>query len=43
MNRIEKLFKDKNRNVLSIYFTAGFPGLEDMAGIINQLQNLGVD
>ncbi len=43
MNRIEKLFKDKNRNVLSIYFTAGFPGLEDMAGIINQLQNSGVD
>lgn len=43
MNRIEKLFKDKNRNVLSIYFTAGFPELDDTSGIINQLQNSGVD
>lgn len=43
MNRIEKLFKNKNRNILSIYFTAGFPGLNDTAGIINQLQNSGVD
>ena len=43
MNRIEKLFKNKNRNILSIYFTAGFPGLDDTAAIINQLQNSGVD
>ena len=43
MNRIEKLFNDKNRNILSIYFTAGFPGLDDTAAIINQLQNSGVD
>ena len=43
MNRIEKLFKVKNRNILSIYFTAGFPELNDTVRIINQLQNSGVD
>ncbi len=43
MNRIEKLFKEKNGNILSVYFTAGFPEVGDTERIINQLQNSGVD
>ena len=43
MNRIEKLFSDKKKNILSIYFTAGFPRLHDTAEILNALQNHGAD
>ena len=42
MNRIvEKLQQDKK--LLSIYFTAGFPTLEDTIPIIKELENSGVD
>lgn len=43
MNKINKLFKDKNNNILSVYFTAGFPGLQDTGIIIKELQDNGVD
>lgn len=43
MNKIEKLFNSKEKNILSIYFTAGFPRLEDTVRIICQLQHSGVD
>ncbi len=43
MNRIDKLFKTKKENVLSIYFTAGHPGLNDTVPIIKALQKSGVD
>lgn len=43
MNRIEKLFSDKKKNILSIYFTAGFPRLSDTAEILNALQTHGAD
>jgi tryptophan synthase alpha chain len=43
MNRIEKLFSQKNKNILSIYFTAGYPGLNDTLPIIKELNNAGVD
>lgn len=43
MNRIEKLFTDKKKNILSIYFTAGYPGINDTLPIIRQLDNAGVD
>ena len=43
MNRIDSLFKNKKNNILSIYFTSGFPALEDTVKIIYQLQNSGVD
>lgn len=43
MNRIDKLFKDKNKNILSIYFTAGHPTLNATAEIILALQESGVD
>ncbi len=43
MNRIEKLFKGKKENILSIYFTAGYPLLDDTLTIIRELDNAGVD
>ncbi len=42
MNRInQKLQEDKK--LLSIYFTAGYPNLNDTASIIEELENSGVD
>lgn len=43
MNRIDNLFKHKNKNILSVYFTAGYPNLEDTAPIIKSLERNGVD
>ena len=43
MNRIEKLFQTKNKNILSVYFTAGFPSLDSTAEIINALDKSGID
>jgi len=42
-NRITKLFKEKNQGVLNIYFTAGFPKLEDTLTILTSLQEAGAD
>ncbi len=43
MNRIDQLFQNKPSNVLSIYFTAGYPSLEDTFSILQQLEKNGVD
>ena len=43
MNAIQKLFEKKNKNILSIYFTAGFPQLNDTAAILNSLPRHGAD
>lgn len=43
MNRIEKMFNNKKNNILSIYFTAGYPELNDMPEIISELDKSGVD
>jgi len=43
MNRIEKLFKTKKKNILSIYFTAGYPELNHTLSIIRELDKSGVD
>ena len=43
MNAIQKLFETKNKNILSIYFTAGFPQLNDTETILNSLQKHGAD
>jgi tryptophan synthase alpha chain len=43
MNRIEKLFSGGKKNILSIYFTAGFPRLHDTCDILYALQNHGAD
>ncbi|MEM9887879.1 MAG: tryptophan synthase subunit alpha [Bacteroidota bacterium] len=43
MNRLQKLFAEKDQNILNIYFTAGFPKLEDTASIIQYLAAAGAD
>ena len=43
MNRINYLFENKKENILSVYFTAGFPKLEDTLPTLNFLQQYGVD
>lgn len=43
MNRINQLFQNKKENILSIYFTAGFPKLEDTVLTMECLQKNGVD
>ncbi len=43
MNAIQKLFAQKDKNILSIYFTAGFPHLNDTEIILESLQKYGAD
>ena len=43
MNRIQKLFQEKNNNVLSVYFTAGYPGVDDTMPILKALEESGAD
>lgn len=43
MNRIVQLFTAKKKDILSIYFTAGFPRLEDTRTILGALQKAGAD
>jgi len=43
MNRIDKLFQTKKERVLSIYFTAGFPKLEDPLTIMQAIESAGAD
>lgn len=43
MNRIKELFKQKNQKVLNIYFTAGFPSLDDTLPILESIQDAGAD
>jgi tryptophan synthase alpha chain len=43
MNRLDTLFKEKQKNILSIYFTAGHPKLESTVDIIKTLASEGVD
>jgi len=42
-NRINQLFQTKKENILSVYFTAGHPNLNDTVEIIQQLEKNGVD
>lgn len=42
-NRINKLFQEKKERILSVYFTAGYPNLDDTVPIIQALQKNGVD
>ncbi|MEZ4881629.1 MAG: tryptophan synthase subunit alpha [Flavobacteriaceae bacterium] len=42
MNRIQNKLLE-NKKLLSIYFTAGYPKLEDTVEILQQLENSGVD
>ena len=41
-NRLKEAFESK-RKLLSIYFTAGYPNIDDTRAIIRGLQDSGVD
>lgn len=43
MNRIAQLLQRKDRNVLSVYFTAGFPAFDSTGEVIRALAKNGVD
>ncbi len=43
MNRLDRLFAEKSADILNIYFTAGYPELEDTVPIICTLAEAGVD
>jgi len=43
MNRINQLFELRKGNILSVYFTAGFPKLDDTLPVLKSLQANGVD
>jgi len=43
MNRINRLFETKQKDILNIYFTAGYPGLNDTEDIILALEKNGAD
>ncbi len=42
-NRIQNLFETKKENILSLYFTAGFPNLNDTLTILKHLEESAVD
>lgn len=43
MNRIQKLFTEKKNNILSVFYTAGFPNLDDTISIARYLEQAGAD
>lgn len=43
MNRIEEIFKNKPERVLNVYFTAGYPNLNDTVSIMQSLEEAGAD
>lgn len=43
MNRLEKLFAKKNNNLLSVFFTAGYPSLHSTIPLLKALYKGGVD
>ena len=43
MNSIQDIFQQKNKNLLSIYFTCGYPELNDTTHVISALEKSGVD
>ena len=43
MNRLQQLFKQKKKNILSIYFTAGYPNLNCTMQIAEALEKSGAD
>ena len=42
-NRIDQLFREREGEILSIYMTAGYPGLRDTARVLRALQEHGAD
>ncbi|KAB1155358.1 tryptophan synthase subunit alpha [Tenacibaculum aiptasiae] len=43
MNSVKNIFQEKSQDLLSIFFTAGFPKLDDTTKIIAELGSSGVD
>lgn len=43
MNRLSRLFSTKSQGLLNVYFTAGYPKLEDTVTIIRSLADAGAD
>jgi len=43
MNRISQLFNSGKKDILSVYFTAGYPSLNDTFRTITELEKRGVD
>ena len=43
MNRITNLFETKKAGILSVYFTAGYPQLNDTTTILRELESKGVN
>lgn len=43
MNRIQTLFRRKQRDILNIYFTAGYPQFQDTVPYLYALQQAGAD
>jgi tryptophan synthase alpha chain len=42
-NRITELFKKKKQNILSVFYTAGFPKLESTVSVAQALESAGAD
>lgn len=42
MNRLDNLFQTKKENILSVYFTAGFPAIDDTVKMAKELEKNGV-
>lgn len=43
MNRIQKLFSEKKKDILNVYCTAGYPQLNSTIEVLNALQKHGAD
>ena len=43
MNRITNLFETKKNGILSVYFTAGYPQLNDTVTILKELEAKGIN
>lgn len=43
MSRLTKLFSGKKKNILSVFYTAGFPKLNDTVAIARHLEQAGAD
>lgn len=43
MSRIKSLFANKKNGILSVYFTAGFPNLNDTVPTLEAFERYGVN
>ncbi len=41
-NRLDQVFSDPQKSILSVYYTAGFPGLNDTEAVAVELEKAGV-